>query len=56
MNIKNAIIKNVRVTGFAGSLLNIYNVTGTGLHGAGTIEAPAVPPPIPAPDKPYRLG
>jgi polygalacturonase len=55
-NIKNAMIKNVRVTGFAGSLLNIYNVTGTGLHGAAIIEAPMIPAPIPVPDKPYRLG
>ena len=54
-NIKRAKISNVKVTGFAGSLLNINNVTGIGLAGAATIDAPKVPDPVVAPEKPYQL-
>jgi polygalacturonase len=48
-NIKNADIKNIKVTGFAGDLLKVYNVTGKGLEGAATIAAPKpieVKPPL----------
>ena len=54
-NIKNAILSNIKVTGFAGALLNINSVTGTGLASAAKIEAAKLPDPIPAPDKPYQL-
>jgi polygalacturonase len=53
-NIKRAKISNVKVTGFAGSLLNINNVTGIGLAGAAQIDAPKVPDPVVAPEKPYQ--
>jgi polygalacturonase len=54
-NVKHAIISGIKVTGFAGPLLNINNVTGTGLTGAAKIETAKLPDPIPAPDKPYQL-
>jgi hypothetical protein len=52
-NVKNARISNIKVTGFAGPLLNINNVTGVGLAGAVQIDAPKLPDPIVAPEKPY---
>jgi hypothetical protein len=54
-NVKNADIRNVQVTGFAGSLLNIDNVTGKGLTGAATIEPPKLPDAIPTPAEPYKI-
>jgi polygalacturonase len=54
-NIKRAKISNVKVTGFAGSLLNINNVTGIGLTGAAQIDAPKIPDAVAAPEKPYQL-
>ncbi|MGC1188030.1 MAG: glycoside hydrolase family 28 protein [Candidatus Acidiferrales bacterium] len=54
-NIKHARIAGVKVTGFIGSLLNIDNVTGTGLAGAAQIEPAKLPDPIPAPATPYQL-
>lgn len=54
-NIKDAEIRGIHVAGFAGPLLSIHNVTGTGLEGATAIEGPKVPDPIPAPTEPYRL-
>ncbi len=39
-------VKNIHVTGFAGPLLSIANVTGKGLEGATTVDAPKVPPAI----------
>ncbi|MGH9343456.1 MAG: glycoside hydrolase family 28 protein [Terriglobia bacterium] len=57
-NIRDAVIRNIKVTGYAGSLLNIDNVTGAGLAGAVKLEAakmPKVQTPIPAPASPYRL-
>ncbi|MGB9454685.1 MAG: glycoside hydrolase family 28 protein [Bryobacteraceae bacterium] len=54
-NIKDAEVNGIQVAGFAGPLLSIHNVTGTGLEGAATIEGPKVPDPIPAPAEPYRL-
>jgi hypothetical protein len=57
-NIKNAVIRNIKVTGFTGPLLSIDNVTGTSLAGAAKID-PAkmlkIPDPIPAPATAYRL-
>ena len=57
-NVKNAVIRNVRVTGFSGPLLSIANVTGTGIAGAAKIDPdklPKPPEPIPAPATPYKL-
>jgi polygalacturonase len=54
-NIKRAKISNVKVTGFAGSLLNINNVTGIGLASAAQIDAPKVPDAVATPEKPYQL-
>ncbi len=39
-------VKNIHVTGFSGPLLSIANVTGKGLEGATTVDAPKVPPAI----------
>ncbi|HEY5330439.1 MAG TPA: hypothetical protein VIJ79_11175 [Acidobacteriaceae bacterium] len=47
-------VKNIPVTGFAGPLLSIANVTGQGLEGATTVDAPKVPPAI-AVKEPYKL-
>ena len=54
-NIRNARIRDLKVTGYAGSLLGINNVTGTGLKGAVTIDPPKLPDPVPAPTQPYQL-
>lgn len=57
-NVKNAVIRNVKVTGFGGPLLSIANVTGTGLAGAETIDAdklPKAPEPVAAPAVAYQL-
>ena len=54
-NVRNADVRDIRVTGFAGPLIGIHNVTGKGLEGAATIEGPKVPDPIPVPEKPYEL-
>ncbi len=57
-NMKNVVIRNVRVTGFTGPLITIDNVTGEGLAGAAKIEPaklPKPPEPIPAPESPYEL-
>lgn len=43
-NMKDVALKNISVTGFAGALLGIVNVTGTGLEGATPIPAPVDPP------------
>jgi polygalacturonase len=44
-----------KVTGFAGSLINTNNVTGSGLNGAASIDPPKLPDPVPAPSQPYQL-
>jgi polygalacturonase len=54
-NIKNAEIRNINVTGVAGPLIGVHNVTGTGLEGAVPIEGPKVPEPVATPAEPYRL-
>jgi len=43
-----AIARNINVTGFAGPLLGINNVSGTDLKGAVAIEQPKIPDVIPA--------
>jgi len=54
-NIRNARIRDVKVTGYAGPLLGINNVTGTGLKGAVIIDAPKVPDPVPVPSQPFQI-
>ncbi len=57
-NIRNATVRNVKVTGYTGALLNTYNVTGTGLAGAAKLAAAKMPKavePVPAPAEPYQL-
>ncbi|HEV2135879.1 MAG TPA: glycoside hydrolase family 28 protein [Terracidiphilus sp.] len=57
-NIKDVAIRNVRVTGYSGKLLNIHNVTGAGLAGAAKLPEEKIPKPtetIPAPERPYML-
>lgn len=56
--VKNAVIRNVKVTGFSGPLLSIADVTGTGLAGAAKIDADKllkVPDPVTPPATPYQL-
>ncbi len=38
-NVRHTDIRNIKVTGYSGSLLNVSNVTGTGLAGAARIDA-----------------
>jgi hypothetical protein len=57
-NMKNVVIRDVKVTGFDGPLLSIDNVTGVGLAGAAKIDPakmPKAPEPVAAPEKPYEL-
>ena len=54
-NMRHVEITNVKVSGYAGPLINLYNVTGTGLHGAATMEAPKAVEPVAAPAEPYQL-
>jgi polygalacturonase len=57
-NMKNVVIRNVKVTGFEGPLISIDNVSGVGLAGAAKLDPaklPKVPDPVPAPEKPYEL-
>lgn len=57
-NIKNAVIRNIHVTGYSGPLLSVHNVTGTGLAGAAKLspdQLPKVLEPVPAPPTPYKL-
>jgi len=57
-NTKNAVIRNIKISGFAGPFLSIENVTGVGLEGAVKIDPakmPKVPDPVPEPATPYQL-
>ena len=53
-NVKNAEIRDVKITGYTGPLIGINNVTGVGLEGSATIDPPKVPEPVTA-GKPYQL-
>jgi len=58
VNMKNAHLKDIKVTGFAGPLLSTFNTTGTGLDGATKIDGPdpkKIPDIIPAQPTPYQL-
>ncbi len=57
-NARGVVIKNVHVTGYAGALINVDNVTGTGLAGAAKLEAAkvrATPPLVAEPATLYKL-
>ncbi len=57
-NVRNAVIRNVKVTGYSGPLLSVENVTGSGLAGAAKIDPgkmPKVPEPVAPPATPYEL-
>ena len=54
-NVKNVELRDVRVTGFEGPLVGIYQVTGLGLEGAGTIDAPRVGERVPPATRPFEL-
>jgi hypothetical protein len=55
-SIKNAEIRDIKVTGYTGALVSkSSNVSGTGLEGAAAIDSPKLPDPVPPADKPYQL-
>ena len=57
-NMKDVVIRNVKVTGFDGPLISIDNVTGVGLSGAAKIDPAKMPKPpdaVPEPDRKYEL-
>jgi polygalacturonase len=54
-NVKNAEIRDVKVTGYAGPLIGVNNVSGSGLEGAVEIAPPKLPDPVPPGDQPYQL-
>lgn len=57
-NVRGAVIRNMKVTGYSGPLLNVHNVTGTGLGGAAqlpTDQMPKAAEPAAAPETPYKL-
>lgn len=54
-NIRNAEIRDIKVTGLTGPLVGVNNSTGSGLEGAAAIDPPKVPDPVPAAAAPYQL-
>jgi polygalacturonase len=54
-NIRNADIRDIKITGYTGPLLGIHDVTGKGLEGAEAIDGPKVPDPVPPPATPYVI-
>lgn len=54
-NIRNADLRDIRVTGLTGPVLSIVNVNGLGLEGAAPLNPPKAPDPIPASASPYSL-
>ncbi len=57
-NMRNVVIRNIKVTGCGAPLISIDNVTGVGLAGAAKIDPakmPKVPEPVPEPEEPYKL-
>ena len=54
-NIRNAEIRDIKVTGYSGPLIGISNVSGTGLDDAAAIAPPKLPDPVPVPSEPYKL-
>lgn len=54
-HVRHAVLRDIRVTGFTGALLNTIDVTGKGLEGARPFQAPNPPADVPAPATPYKL-
>ena len=54
-NIRKAEIRNIKITGFTGPLISVYNVSGKGLEGAAPIGPPKIPDLVAPPAQPYRL-
>jgi len=54
-HVRHAVLRDIRVTGFSGALLNTIDVTGKGLEGARPFPAPAAPADVPTPATPYKL-
>jgi len=54
-NMKGVRLSGIKVTGFDGPLLSVYNVSGAGVAGAAKLEPPKVPDPVPEPAEPYKL-
>jgi polygalacturonase len=54
-NVKKAAIRDIQVTGFAGSLISVHGVSGEGIDGAAQIDGPKMPDPVAPPSAPYRL-
>jgi len=54
-HVRNARLRDIKVTGYTGPLVGVHNVTGSGLKGAAAVEAPKLPEPVPATATPYRL-
>jgi len=54
VNVRNAEIQDVRVTGLSGPLLSIFNATGKGLEGATVLPEPRTPDALPT-ATPYQL-
>jgi polygalacturonase len=55
-NMKHVELKDIKVTGFTGSLLNTQNVTGKGIEGAVPLtEMAKMPEPVSPPAQPYVL-
>ena len=55
-NVRNAEIRDIKVTGVSGPLIGVNNATGSGLEGAATIDLPPkVPDAVPPAAAPYRF-
>jgi polygalacturonase len=54
-NIRNAEIRDIKITGVNGPLIGMNNTTGSGLEGAAMIEPPKLPDPVPPAAKAYQL-
>ncbi|MGI4871265.1 MAG: glycoside hydrolase family 28 protein [Janthinobacterium lividum] len=55
-NVQQAKLHNLHLTGYQEPLLHLSNVSGSGLAGAASLTPPSVPPPVPEPAQPYKLG
>lgn len=55
VNVRNAELRDIEVTGITGPLLSICNVTGKGLEGAMQLEPPRPTDPLPVATAPYEL-
>lgn len=54
-NVHDAVLRNIKVTGFNGPLLSTVNVTGKGLEGASSLPESKLQDPIPPTNQPYVL-